>query len=189
MAAGAMDVGAAAARASSVVSRLGPGVHDLDRNRCRSRSPDSPFQELTPSPDKEQKRRGDRPPRTASKKRPGKADGPVRSASMPGPTRGMAMHAVLKKPSKAPRRGTATNRGAAKKQKIKLERAHGSRGGPVLCRAAAVVVAELVARPGSCARTFPPRKVRVTKVAGGVTFPKASFEARSCCWCFLPLGG
>ncbi len=93
MAADAMDMGAAAARAGSRMSHLGPEVHDMDRSR--SRSPDSPFQELTPSPEKEQKRRGDRPPRTASKKRPGRADGPARSASMPGPTRGMVMHAVL----------------------------------------------------------------------------------------------
>ncbi len=92
----------------------------------------------------------------------------------------MAMHAVLKKPSKAPRRGTAAKRGAAKKQKIKLERAHGSRDSPVFSRAGAVAVAERVARPGGCARTFPLCKARAKKTAGGVTFPKSSFEACSC---------
>ena len=103
----------------------------------------------------------------------------------------MAKRAVLKKPSKTLRRGApaATKRGAAKKQKIKLERAQGSRDSPVLSRAGAVAVVERVARPGGCARTFPPRKARAKKTAGGVTFPKASFEARSCCWCFLPLSG
>ncbi len=103
----------------------------------------------------------------------------------------MAKRVVLKKPSKAPRRGApaAYKRGAAKKQKIKLEHAQGSRDSPVLSRAGAVAVAERAARPGGCARTFPLRKARAMKVAGGVTFFKASFEARSCCWCFLPLGG
>ena len=103
----------------------------------------------------------------------------------------MAKRAVLKKPSKAPRRGApaATKRGAAKKKQSKLERTHGSRDSPVFSRAGAVAVAERVARPGGCARTFPLRKPRAMKVAGGVTFAKASFEACSCCWCFLPLGG
>ncbi len=100
----------------------------------------------------------------------------------------MAKCVVLKKLSKAPRRGdpVATKRGAAKKQKIKLERAHGSRDCPVLSRAGVVAVAERVARSGGCARTFSLRKARAMKVAGGVTFPKASFEARSCYWVLPP---
>ena len=103
----------------------------------------------------------------------------------------MAKRAVLKKPSKAPRRcaPVATKRGAAKKKQSKLERSHGSRDSPVRSRAGAFAVVERAAQPGSCKRTLPPRKPRAMQVAGGVAFPKASFEARSCCWCFLLLGG